>query len=271
MRLSRISLGLLLVFFATFLSAQTGGSWSSAPLPPNAPAIPTTVKNAPFSAGVITQYDRVLDNGNHIHRETRGWVFRDTQGRVRTETEFGSAPGGVDKSQHITIQDPVQRVVIHLDTRNKTAIVHHLGEPAATTAVAKDAGAPRSGNAVLVAPQTAGAPTTIPLQHPEAGKRPVTRTESLGSKSIEGTLVTGTRTTRAIENSSDQPITSVTETWFSRDLQMVVLSDTDDGQAGRSMMKLVDIVRSDPNPQLFQIPPDYTIKDTNPTTASTKH
>jgi len=34
---------------------------------------------------VITQYDRVIGNGNHIHRETRGKVYRDDQGRVRTE------------------------------------------------------------------------------------------------------------------------------------------------------------------------------------------
>jgi hypothetical protein len=51
----------------------------------------------------------------------------------------------------------------------------------------------------------------------------------------------------------------------------VVLTETDDGQAGHSTMKLVDIVRADVDPLLFLIPSDYAVKDTHPATASTKH
>jgi hypothetical protein len=50
----------------------------------------------------------------------------------------------------------------------------------------------------------------------------------------------------------------------------VVLNETDDGQSGHNSMKLVDIVRSEPNAQLFQIPQDYTVKDHNPATASAR-
>src|ERR1700751_473648 len=76
------------------------------PLPPNAPAIPTTIKNEPFSAQIVTEYDRVLPNGNHIHRETHGRIFRDAQGRVRTETQVAGL-NGVDGLEHIAIQDPI--------------------------------------------------------------------------------------------------------------------------------------------------------------------
>ncbi len=116
--------------------AQSGAGPSS--LPPNAPAIPTTIKNAPFSAQVVTQYDHVLSNGNHIHRETQGRIFRDSIGRVRTETQV-STLSGVDSLEHIAIQDPILDEVIHLDPRTKTANIHHLGEAAA----AGDAAQPR--------------------------------------------------------------------------------------------------------------------------------
>ena len=48
---------------------------------------------------------------------------------------------------------------------------------------------------------------------------------------------------------------------FLTDLKVTVLSETDDGQAGHSTMKLVNIVRSEPNAALFEIPADYTVKE----------
>jgi hypothetical protein len=265
MRLRQISLRLLLPLIAVPIYAQSGATPAN-PLPPNAAAIPGNVKNAPFSANVITQYDRVLENGNHIHRETQGKVFRDSQGRVRTETAFASLTGAADKSQHITIQDPLSHLVIHLDPKTRTATIRHLNPTLAET---KEPGKP--GAMVLVAPQQQASSIGIPLQHSDPAKRPLVRTEALGTKSLEGVVVTGTRTARTIENGGNQPIISITEAWFSRDLQMVILSVTDDGQSAHSMMKLVDIRRGDPSPLMFQVPPDYTVKDTNPVTASVVH
>lgn len=62
-------------------------------------------------------------------------------------------------------------------------------------------------------------------------------------------------------------IVSICDTWISTDLKVTVLTETDDGQAGHSTMKLANIVRSEPNPVLFQIPADYTVKE-NAVTAS---
>ena len=69
---------------------------------------------------------------------------------------------------------------------------------------------------------------------------------------------------------NDRPIVSISDTWISTDLKVTVLTETDDGQAGHSTMKLVNIVRSEPNAALFQVPADYTVKE-NASTASAKH
>jgi hypothetical protein len=101
-----------------------------------------------------------------------------------------------------------------------------------------------------------------------------TKTEALGSRTIEGVSATGTRTTRIIDAGSmgnDKPIVSVSETWFSPELKMTVLTESDDGQSGHSTMKLVNITRTEPVAQLFQVPSDYTVKETEPATASVKH
>lgn len=270
MRLRRISLGLLLLPLAGILNAQMIGVSPANALPPNVPVIPTAIKNAPFSAVVITEYDRVLGNGNHIHRETRGKVFRDEQGRVRTETE---SPGnGGEQFLSVTILDPVQHTVIHLDPRNKIATVTHTGQTVATSDAVPSS---RHGITLGVTPQTdsgqpVGPPTKIQAKH---GPAPTVKTQSLGTKSIQGVETVGTKTTRTIEagtTGNEQPIVSVTDSWYSRDLQIMVLNETDDGQSGRNMMKLVDIVRAQPSAQLFLIPQDYTVKESNPATASAK-
>lgn len=238
------------------------------------------VKNAPFSAEVVTLYDRALDNGGHIHRETRGKIFRDSQGRMRTDSETPQAQPGAEKLEHVTINDPVQRVIINLNPKLKTATVFHLGQGVGPTAV----GMGNVGRApVNVPPTQAAAKSAEPKPTPGAtsrmsatlGTTPVeTRTENLPGKYIEGVKATGTRTTRIIDAGSqgnDKPIVAVTETWFSPELTMTVLTESDDGQSGHSTMKLVNITRTEPLAQLFQVPSDYTVKDMQPATASVKH
>jgi hypothetical protein len=275
MELRRIALGLLLLPLAGMLNAQMIGSAPGAPLPPNTPVIPTTIRNAPFSAVVVTEYDRVLDNGNHIHRETRGKVYRDDQGRVRTETEFATPGNASDQFLRVTILDPLQHTVVHLDPRNKVATVTRTGQ---TVAASDTAPPPNHGMSLRVTPlndagQPAGAPTRIQTQHSAASAASPAKTETLGTRSIEGVEVVGTKTTRTIEAGAmgnEQPIVSVTDSWYSRDLQVVVLNQTDDGQSGHNSMKLVNIVRAEPSSQLFLVPSDYTVKETNPATASVR-
>ena len=245
----------VLIVSALVCGAQNNASWPTPGSASNPPAVPANIRNAPLSADVITQYDRVLIYGGHIHREMRGKVFRDSQGRVRTETEQPNPATGAGQQTRITIQDPAQHLVIRLDPRTRTATLSRTGPPAA--------------NKDETAPTLAGSPA-----HPTATKMTVLKTESLGTKVIDGISATGTRTTRAYEGEvmeNGQPVVMVTESWLARDLQIVILSETDDNDSGRDSMKLTNIVRAEPNPQLFAIPPGYTVKDTGATTTIAKH
>ena len=143
------------------------------------PAIPKSIRNAPFSADVSTQYDRLLSNGNHIHRETIGKVYRDVQGRVRTETQIPSPAGS---SAYIVIQDPILHEVVHLDPRSKTANVHHLAEPLSVPAGLPNPIVGQKGTLVPTPPGHAGS-AAVPLR-PDPVKDPVI--ESLGAKTMQG-------------------------------------------------------------------------------------
>ena len=259
---------------------------------------PSNVKNAPFSADVITQYDRTLDNGGHIHRESRGKIYRDSQGRMRTESQASAVQSVSDKSERITINDPLQQIIVYLNPRNKTATILHFGGvgPTAPTSAkqkkpkqkskitigvigggpADDLGKPPVPSGQASAPSNASIPTpgetTSSMDATIFSNSAGTTVVPLGTKTIEGVSATGTRTTRTINAGTmgnDRPIVSICDSWVSSDLKVTVLTETDDGQSGRSKMKLANIVRSEPNAALFQIPADYKVIE-NAATASAK-
>jgi hypothetical protein len=98
-------------------------------------------------------------------------------------------------------------------------------------------------------------------QFPDEGQA---QTEDLGSKTMEGVTVTGTRTTRTIpagQVGNDKPISIVTEVWTSPELKTVVYSKRSDPRIGDQTFQLTNIVRAEPDPSLFTVPPDFKMQD----------
>jgi hypothetical protein len=86
--------------------------------------------------------------------------------------------------------------------------------------------------------------------------------ETLGKKMIEGVNAEGTRMTSTIEAGAignDRAIQSVTERWFSPDLQTLILSRSTDPRSGEEVFKLVNVNRSEPAGYLFQVPAGYQV------------
>ena len=84
---------------------------------------------------------------------------------------------------------------------------------------------------------------------------------------IEGFTVTGTRYTHTIpegEMGNDKPMITISERWFSSDLKMDLLNKSESPESGKHVHKLVNIRLGDPDPLLFQVPADYTVKETPP-------
>jgi hypothetical protein len=61
---------------------------------------------------------------------------------------------------------------------------------------------------------------------------------------------------------NNQPMTTTTELWFSQDLKMDLLNKFESPESGKHVHKLVNIRLGDPDPLLFQVPADYTVKET---------
>lgn len=203
------------------------------------------VQGAPYSAQAVTQFTQTLADGNHIQRTTNASIARDSQGRTRTERSFSASsarPVARGAARTVVIYDPVASKSYVLEPDNRTA--RSMQIPAA-----------RSGSSAANA-------NTRPARSLAAAK-----TEDLGTQVIQGVSAQGKRITRTIpasQEGNEKDISIVTETWYSADLQVVVMSKTSDPRFGDSLYQLNGITRTEPDPALFAVPSDYTVMEGRP-------
>jgi hypothetical protein len=91
-----------------------------------------------------------------------------------------------------------------------------------------------------------------------------TTREDLGQQMVEGVMAVGTRSTTEIAAGAignEQPIKIVSEQWFSPELQVLVQTKHTDPRVGETVYRLIGIVRAEPAHALFDLPPDYTLKE----------
>ena len=90
------------------------------------------------------------------------------------------------------------------------------------------------------------------------------KTESLGKQMLEGVEAEGTRATITIPAGSegnDQAFDIVSESWYSPDLQMTVMSKHSDPRTGDNVYRLTNINRSEPSSSMFAPPSDFSVAD----------
>ena len=116
-----------------------------------------------------------------------------------------------------------------------------------------------------------GLPESLPQSPPSAvppptpfppPAHPKETSEDLGTQTMEGVLVQGKRRTSTFPVGSvgnDAPIVQVEEVWTSIDLKLTILSKRSDPRVGETVTRVTSLDRSEPDPALFQVPPDYTI------------
>lgn len=211
----------------------------------------------PISADVVEENDKFFADGNHIHYEVHGKFFRDSEGRIRTETEAPAYASEINPFVHINITDLVEGRLISLDVEHKIATVTLLGQPTGQAAMASPKNPADQNPKVPPQPSVTVHRTTPP---PTPDPAP----EDLGTSQIEGFTVQGTRSThimRAGLIGNDKPIATTMERWFSIEFKMDLVNISESPEAGKHVRKLVNIHAGEPDPLLFQIPPDFKVRE----------
>ena len=220
------------------------------------------VTGAPYSAEQVFDQTQTLADGTHITQKTLvNKVFRDSEGRTRKERPiFRGMNGTFEDLVIVEIVDPVSGFRYILDPYNHVA--HRFAPPEGAK------GPARYVDEIRAVPQGAKPTPTLHAASPAPPQtdRPEISTESLGSQIIEGVNAEGQKTTRTVPigmMGNDRPLVSVMESWFSPELRITVLTRNSDPRMGESVTQLRNIERSEPDPALFRVPPDYQVVDDN--------
>jgi len=191
----------------------------------------------PFSAKVELELVNQLQDGTLITHKTYNLDARNSQGRTRNEarTWINPALGAEPRLIRIELYDPATRTRINVFPLAKTARQWTVG-------------------------------TTVPTAPSSAPAKPETTTENIGSDSIEGLPVRGLRVSQTYPPGAlgnDRSLTIVTESWYSGDLKINLLTKRTDPRYGVQTVRVTELVRQEPDSTLFAIPDEYKlIKET---------
>lgn len=259
------------------------------------------ITGSPYSAEAVTETTQILSDGNRIVNRSTASLYRDSEGRTRREQTLkaiGGVAAGAQPLQTIMISDPVAGVAYSLDPANRIARKSPIGSFTFQRDVAAPAGAgaastnfvynstssestsPRAstitsmgGGSSVVLPSTNAPSISWSAQTTGGGGYQVTtrdgrsenvNKEDLGTQAIEGVAATGTRVTFTIpagQIGNERPIEIVDERWFSKDLQVFVMTRHTDPRSGETVYRLTDINRTEPDHSLFLVPADYEMKE----------
>lgn len=187
----------------------------------------------PFSAKVVLETVSQLQDGTQITRTTYNLDARDSSGRTRNEMRNWIPPdGGEPRLTRIELFDPATKMRTDLFPLTKIA---------------------RQWSTVS-APQVLTPAATV--------AKPETRREAIGTDTMEGLPVRGTRVTQTFATGAlgnDRPLTIVTEFWFSPELRINLLTKRSDPRHGVQTVRVTELVREEPDAALFAIGDEYKI------------
>ncbi|HMI53666.1 MAG TPA: hypothetical protein VK525_19280 [Candidatus Saccharimonadales bacterium] len=254
-RVQRLGYGAVIQCFLTALLVLIAAE--SPVLAQSVSAYPA-ITGQPFHAEVKSSLKtKTQPGGKQTVQESRSVLARDSEGRVFYEQlpsqKIKATDGSYSFTPHtVSISDPLAMTVMQWNDETET-------NPNSKTVLKS---ALRPGGAkppVLDACQREkGATRTYPNGE-------IQKIDGLGERTIQGILTHGCRVSTfipagAIHN--DQPLTVTDDSWTSYEMRLTLLKlHHDPAEGADDAMELVSIVRGDPDPALFQSPPDYQVRD----------
>jgi len=197
------------------------------------------VRGLPFSAKVELETVSQLQDGTQITHKTYNLDARDSAGRTHNEMRnWITAEGEEPKLTRIELYDPATRTRTDLFPLTKLARQWVIGGAAQATPVAGTA-------------------------------KPETTREEIGTDSLEGLPVKGTRVTQTYATGAlgnDRPLTIVTEYWYAAELRLNLLTKRTDPRYGVQTVRVTELQRQEPEASLFAIGEGYkVVQEAGPT------
>lgn len=209
------------------------------------------VLGKPFSGTEVRHTVQTLGDGTHVENTYTSVFCRDERGRMRAESPT-----------RVLIYDPVSGFTYDLDPGTKSYYKRPISDKAATTwiAVVGNRTSISSHSNSLTEGDLAAWNARLTGR---ARSATLSVTEDLPPQVIHGVNAKGSRITMTIPAGTfgnDREIKIVNERWYSDDLKVLLKSSNSDPRFGVTTYELTNIVQAPPDPTLFQVPADYTLK-----------
>jgi hypothetical protein len=203
----------------------------------------------PFFGRSTTEWTRTLQDGSVVTTHLFAMVARDSQGRIYREGRH-FVPVNSDQEPRryrFKIADPITHTLTICMVDSHSCEVTNYSMSTSFT------------------PMHVG-----PFDN---GKRTLAR-ESLGNDAIDGINVVGTRETVTINAGvigNSQALSVVREFWYSPELQVNLAITRKDPREGTQVVRVHEVSRSDPDPNLFKVPEGYAVHDVRNIAPKTAH
>jgi hypothetical protein len=193
----------------------------------------------PFSGRDHIEWTHKLEDGNTITSELYAFLARDSEGRIyREHVSFVPANSNQrSRRREIDLLDPVThtRTVCIIAKRRCTITGYH-----------------------------ASAKFVLPPAGPQANGTRYLLREPMGSDVMDGLAVVGSRETLTINAGvlgNAEPLVTTKEYWYSPELEINLLTTRNDPREGIQVIRVVDLSRTEPDPQIFEPPAGFVIRD----------
>jgi len=202
------------------------------------------IAHAPFTATLATEWVRYSQDGATITLVNQRRIARDERGRIYEERWLLVPKDGDFKSTKnwIQIADPTKGTLYNCSPEKHVCNLLNYS-PAGDLSAAM----PRAEKS-----------HTLPDGRGEVAW------EDLGTRTIAGVETLGSRETTTLNAGAmgnDAPVTSMRETWHSRQLGINLLSIRTSPMFGKQTFTVTELTASDPDPQLFELPSGYEVRD----------
>jgi hypothetical protein len=233
-------------------SQNASGQEDSGPVVLNS----VVVSGQPFSAIKYQRRVKLLPDGKQriLSEANVIGLARDSTGRVRLESTEG-APGCEAMGERV-LQDCQDKGVILVDPAAQAITHWPEGEIAGHKAVTIPMSQGQLADFASSTGQTPDSAADFDAQEAKI------RTEKLGSRVIEGVMVTGVRTTAGYPTGwkgSSAPVTRIHEVWTSEAMRLVIRV-IDGDPSGEVTISGLEHVRLKPDPSLFHPPEGYRLE-----------
>jgi hypothetical protein len=189
---------------------------------------------APFQATVVTSWKRRLEDGTETTIYNHRTVARDSTGRVFQERRAFSPTGNIDVTRisELDYYDPARKEMTVCEPMRKMCTVHTETLPVDD-------------------------PLPLPMAMTDPNGTQITR-EAIGDKTVENLQVKGSHEIIVTAQLGEKEPT-VKELWYSPLLGLNVEVRRFMPRGGAQDIAMQSISRTEPNPQLFQVPQDFGI------------